>query len=277
MSSSVDVDGTLPIALVGGTVGDVATWQHLLVDDDETVTRITLNRPERRNALSLELMEELDAALRAATGRIVVIAGAGPAFSAGHDLGELLACDTPEAEHLFTVCSRLMTTVQSIDQPVIARVHGVATAAGCQLVASCDLAIAESGARFATPGVRIGLFCSTPMVPLSRSIGPKRALEMLFTGELIDAPTALDWGLVNEVVAPDDLDAAVARLAARIAEASPMVLALGKRAFYAQRGLDQAAAYDLATATMTANAATADAHEGIGAFLDKRSPTWTGR
>jgi enoyl-CoA hydratase/carnithine racemase len=166
--------------------------------------------------------------------------------------------------------------VQSIDQPVIARVHGVATAAGCQLVASCVLAVAEAGARFATPGVRIGLFCSTPMVPLSRSIGPKRALQMLFTGDLIDAPTALEWGLINTVVAPDELDDAVAALAARIAEASPMVLALGKRAFYAQVGLEQAAAYDLATATMTKNAATDDAREGISAFLEKRPPTWTG-
>ena len=147
----------------------MSEWQHLLVEDDDVVTRITLNRPERRNALSLELMEEITTALRAASGRVVVIAGAGPAFSAGHDLGELLAADTPEAEHLFTVCSALMTTVQSIDQPVIARVHGVATAAGCQLVASCDLAVAEAGARFATPGVNIGLFCSTPMVALSRA------------------------------------------------------------------------------------------------------------
>ncbi len=255
----------------------MASWQQLLVEDSDDVTRITLNRPERRNALSLELMEELTAALRAATGRVVVIAGAGPAFSAGHDLGEILAADSPEAEHIFSVCSELMTTVQSIDQPVIARVHGVATAAGCQLVASCDLAIAESGAHFATPGVRIGLFCSTPMVPLSRSIGPKRALQMLFTGDLIDAPTALDWGLINAVVDPDALDDAVAALAARISEASPMVLALGKRAFYAQTGLDQAAAYQLATATMTENAAAADAHEGISAFLEKRTPTWTDR
>lgn len=255
----------------------MATWQHLLVEDDEAVTRITLNRPERRNALSVELMEELTGALLAASGRIVVIAGAGPAFSAGHDLGEVLAADTPEADHIFKVCSALMTTVQSLDQPVIARVHGVATAAGCQLVASCDLAIAESTARFATPGVRIGLFCSTPMVPLSRSIGPKRALEMLFTGDLIDAPTALEWGLVNQVVEPDALDAAVATLAGRVAEASPMVLALGKRAFYAQRELDQAAAYELASATMTVNAGTDDAHEGISAFLEKRPPTWTGR
>ena len=255
----------------------MATWEHLLVEDDDVVTRITLNRPDRRNALSVELMEELTSALLEATGRIVVVAGAGPAFSAGHDLGEVLAADTPAADHIFKVCSALMTTVQSIDQPVIARVHGVATAAGCQLVASCDLAVAESTARFATPGVRIGLFCSTPMVPLSRAIGPKRALQMLFTGDLIDAPTALEWGLVNEVVDPDALDDAVAALAARVAEASPMVLALGKRTFYAQRELDQAAAYDLASATMTVNAGTDDAREGISAFLEKRPPTWTGR
>jgi enoyl-CoA hydratase/carnithine racemase len=255
----------------------VSDWQHLLVDDDDAVTRITLNRPERRNALSRELMEELTTALRSAAGRIVVIAGAGPAFSAGHDLEELLGADTPAAKEIFEVCSTLMTTVQSIDQPVIARVHGVATAAGCQLVASCDLAIAEAGARFATPGVRIGLFCSTPMVPLSRSVGPKRALEMLLTGDMIDASTALEWGLVNRVVEPDQLDDAVAALAARIAEASSMVLALGKRTFYEQRELAQDAAYALASATMTANQATADAHEGIGAFLDKRTPTWTNR
>lgn len=253
------------------------TWKHLVVDDGPVITRITLDRPDRRNALSLDLMEELIAALEEATGRVVVIAGAGLAFSAGHDLDELLAADPTEGERIFAVCTRLMTTVRSIDQPVIARVHGVATAAGCQLVASCDLAVAESGARFATPGVRIGLFCSTPMVPLARAVGPKRALEMLFTGELIDAATALEWGLVNRVVPPDELDDSVDALAARIAEASPMVLALGKRAFYAQQDLDQTAAYELAGATMTANLATDDAHEGIDAFLAKRPPTWTGR
>ncbi len=255
----------------------MASWEHLLVADEGPVTRITLNRPERRNALSIELMDELTGALLAATGRVVVIAGAGPAFSAGHDLDELLAADPADAERIFATCTTLMSTVQSIGQPVIARVHGVATAAGCQLVASCDLAIAEAGARFATPGVRIGLFCSTPMVPLSRAVGPKRALQMLFTGELVDARTAHAWGLVNDVVEPDDLDGAVASLAARIAEASPGVLALGKRAFYAQAGLDQARAYDLAAATMTDNATMEDAREGIGAFLDKRDPIWTGR
>ena len=250
------------------------TWQHLRVDDDGVVTTITLDRPDRRNALSLELMRELRTALEGVTGRVVVIAGAGPAFSAGHDLNELVACEGDEAAELFDTCASLMTTVQSIPQPVIAKVHGVATAAGCQLVASCDLAVAEAGARFATPGVRIGLFCSTPMVPLTRAIGPKRAMKMLLTGDLIDAATALDWGLVNDVVPLDELDAAVAALAAQLAEASPMVLALGKRTFYEQAGIAQGDAYALAAKVMTENAATDDAHEGIAAFLEKRKPAW---
>jgi len=253
------------------------TWQHLLVDDVDPITRITLNRPDRRNALSLELMLELRAALEQAAERVVVIAGAGPAFSAGHDLAELSSCEGDEAAELFATCSSLMTTVQSIPQPVIAQVHGVATAAGCQLVASCDLAVAATDARFATPGVRIGLFCSTPMVPLTRCIGPKRAMRMLLTGDLIDAATAIEWGLINEAVAPDALEATVTALATRIAEASPMVLALGKRTFYEQVGLPQADAYELAGRAMTTNAGTHDAREGIDAFLTKRSPTWTGR
>ncbi len=255
----------------------MSSWQHLLVEDVDPITRITLNRPDRRNALSLDLMRELQQALEQAAGRVVVIAGAGPAFSAGHDLTELTTCEDDEAAELFTTCSTLMSTVQSIRQPVIARVHGVATAAGCQLVASCDLAVATTDARFATPGVRIGLFCSTPMVPLTRSIGPKRAMQMLLTGDLIDAATAVDWGLINDAVAPEALDATVTALATRIAEASPMVLALGKRTFYEQTGLPQADAYELASKVMTENAATDDAHEGIAAFLEKRPPTWTGR
>lgn len=255
----------------------MTTWQHLLVEDVDAITRITLNRPDQRNALSLELMLELQRALEQAAGRVVVLAAAGPAFSAGHDLAELSACEDDEAAELFATCSSLMTTVQSIPQPVIAQVHGVATAAGCQLVASCDLAVAETGARFATPGVRIGLFCSTPMVPLTRSIGSKRAMHMLLTGDLIDAATAIDWGLINDAVAPDELEATVTALATRIAEASPMVLALGKRTFYEQAGMHQADAYELAGKVMTENAATADAHEGISAFLEKRAPTWTGR
>jgi enoyl-CoA hydratase/carnithine racemase len=253
------------------------TWEHLLVEGDDVITQITLNRPDRRNALSLDLMRELQAALEQASGRVVVIAGAGPAFSAGHDLTELVACDGDEAAELFDTCASLMTTVQSIPQPVIAKVHGVATAAGCQLVASCDLAIAEEGARFATPGVRIGLFCSTPMVPLTRAIGPKRAMQMLLTGDLIDAATAIEWGLINDAVPLEGLDAAVEALANHIAEASPMVLALGKRTFYEQVGLPQGDAYTLAAKVMTENAATDDAHEGIQAFLEKRRPTWTGR
>ena len=253
------------------------TWEHLRVDEDEVVTAITLDRPDRRNALSLDLMVELRTALEQARGRVVVIAGAGPAFSAGHDLTELVACEGDDAAELFDTCASLMTTVQSIPQPVIAKVHGVATAAGCQLVATCDLAIAETGARFATPGVRIGLFCSTPMVPLTRAIGPKRAMQMLLTGDLIDAATAIEWGLINDAVPADRLDATVEALAERIAEASPMVLALGKRTFYEQVGMPQADAYTIAAKVMTENAATDDAHEGIQAFLEKRPPTWTGR
>jgi len=253
------------------------TWEHLRVDEDEVVTAITLDRPDRRNALSLDLMVELQRALEEAQGRVVVIAGAGPAFSAGHDLTELVACEGDDAAELFDTCASLMTTVQSIPQPVIAKVHGVATAAGCQLVATCDLAIAETGARFATPGVRIGLFCSTPMVPLTRAIGPKRAMQMLLTGDLIDAATAIEWGLINDAVPADQLDATVDALAHRIAEASPMVLALGKRTFYEQVGMPQADAYTIAAKVMTENAATDDAHEGIQAFLEKRPPTWTGR
>jgi len=246
------------------------------VEESEVCTRLVLARPDKRNALSLELMRDLTAALRAATGPVVVIAGDGPCFSAGHDLGELADGDTAELTRIFQVCVELMETVQSIDQPVIAEVHGVATAAGCQLVAACDLAIAESGARFGTPGVRIGLFCSTPMVPLSRAIGPKRSMQMLLTGDLIDAPTAADWGLVNSVVEPDALRTTVDELAAAIGSASPLTIAFGKRTFHRQLDLDQRQAYDLAAATMVANASTSDAHEGITAFLEKRTPKWTG-
>jgi enoyl-CoA hydratase/carnithine racemase len=177
---------------------------------------------------------------------------------------------------LFDVCTELMETIQSVRQPVIAKVHGVATAAGCQLVAACDLAIAETSARFATPGVKIGLFCSTPMVPLTRAIGRKRAMEMLLSGEFVDAHTAADWGLVNRVVDADDLDAAVADLAARIADASPLTVQIGKEAFYQQIDVDQRQAYDLAKSVMTLNAMAADAQEGMTAFLEKRPPTWTG-
>jgi enoyl-CoA hydratase/carnithine racemase len=251
-------------------------FRHLIVKDDAPTTEIVLNRPEKRNALSLELMTELTAALGQARGRVVVIAGAGSCFSAGHDLSEMVGRDIAEYRRLFDVCVELMETITSIPQPVIAKVHGVATAAGCQLVAACDLAVAEEDARFATPGVKIGLFCSTPMVPLSRAIGRKRALEMLLTGSVVDAATAADWGLVNRVVPADELDGAVAELASQIADASPLILQIGKEAFYQQVDLDRRQAYDLTKTVMSLNATAADAQEGISAFLEKRPPEWTG-
>jgi enoyl-CoA hydratase/carnithine racemase len=251
-------------------------FEQLILKDEAPITEIVLNRPEKRNALSLALMTELTAAVRHATGQVIVIAGSGTCFSAGHDLSEMLDRTVGEYRRLFDVCTELMETIQSAPQPVIAKVHGVATAAGCQLVAACDLAVAETGARFATPGVKIGLFCSTPMVPLSRAIGRKRAMEMLLTGAFVDADTAADWGLVNRVVPADQLDATVAGLAAGVADASPLTLALGKETFYRQVDLDQRQAYDLAKSVMSLNAMAADAQEGMGAFLAKRPPTWTG-
>jgi enoyl-CoA hydratase/carnithine racemase len=207
----------------------------------------------------------------------VVVAGAGPAFSAGHDLAEVLGGDESELEKIFARCTELMETISRIPQPVIARVHGVATAAGCQLVAAADLAVAAESARFATPGVKIGLFCSTPMVPISRAVGRKRAMEMLLTGQMIDASTALDWGLVNRVVPDEQLDSAVAELVESIIAFSPAVIALGKRTFYSQIDVDQHQAYEDTRAVMVANAQMEDAKEGMGAFLDKRQPTWRGK
>jgi enoyl-CoA hydratase/carnithine racemase len=256
-----------------------ATGTNLLVEGGETA-RITLNRPEKRNALSLELMEELIAALESVSAdpetRTIVLAGAGPAFSAGHDLSEMVGRDLAFYQHLFDVCAVLMETIHRVPQPVIAKVHGIATAAGCQLVAACDLAVATETARFATPGVKIGLFCSTPMVPLSRAIGRKRALEMLLTGELVDAQRALDWGLVNQVVPEESLEDAVAELAGKVARSSPLTVAIGKEAFYAQLELDEHRAYDLTKTVMAMNSLAGDAQEGICAFLEKRPPEWTG-
>jgi enoyl-CoA hydratase/carnithine racemase len=249
-------------------------FDDILVRETGAITEVTLNRPERRNALSLDLMRELQAALEHAGGRVIVIAGAGPCFSSGHDLAEMIDREPAFYDELFGACTSLMETIPRVPQPVIAKVHGVATAAGCQLVASCDLAVATSEARFATPGVKIGLFCSTPMVPLSRAIGRKRSLEMLLTGAFVDAATAAEWGLVNRVVDADQLDDAVLDLAAAIAAASAETVAIGKAAFHKQIDLDMAGAYGLATGVMAGNATTPDAQEGMSAFLDKRPPVW---
>jgi enoyl-CoA hydratase/carnithine racemase len=259
-------------------VATVAT--ALTVRDVDGAARITLDRPEKRNALSLELMDELTTVLRSLGGRsdvrAIVVEGAGVAFSAGHDLSEMVGRDLPFYQRLFDSCTELMETIHRVPQPVIAKVHGIATAAGCQLVAACDLAVAADDARFATPGVTIGLFCSTPMVPLSRAIGRKRALEMLLTGEPISAATALEWGLVNRVVPVSELDAAVDALVAVISRSSPLTVAIGKEAFYEQVELDEHRAYDLTKSVMAMNSMAADAQEGICAFLEKRPPSWTG-
>jgi enoyl-CoA hydratase/carnithine racemase len=251
-------------------------FEHVVIKNEDAASTIVLNRPDKRNALSLELMRELIDALRAATGRVIVIGGAGPCFSAGHDLSEMVGRSAGFYTELFDVCTELMQTIQDVPQPVIAKVHGVATAAGCQLVASCDLVVAEEGARFGTPGVKIGLFCSTPMVPLTRSIGRKRAMQMLLTGELIGCDTAADWGLVNLVVPPDTLDDAVADLVGKIGAASPLTVRIGKQAFYQQVDSEQGKAYDVTKSVMALNAMTDDAQEGIQAFLEKRPPVWKG-
>lgn len=243
------------------------------------VATLTLNRPKARNALSLGLMTALEEALaRLAadkTARVVVIAANGPAFCAGHDLKEMREDPRREAyEALFGQCSRLMTAVVRLNKPVIAKVHAMATAAGCQLVASCDLAVASTEARFATPGVNIGLFCSTPMVALTRAVGRKAAMEMLLTGHPVDAAEAARLGLINRAVPPAELDGAVDALAAEIAAKSSLTLAMGKEAFHrqAEMGLDEA--YAFASAVMTRNMMAPDAREGIDAFIEKRDPRW---
>jgi enoyl-CoA hydratase/carnithine racemase len=249
---------------------------------DSGVLRLTMNRPQARNALSIGLMQLLIETLRQAgkdpQTRVIVIAGAGPGFCAGHDLREIRA-DPSRAtyEHVFALCSELMLTITRLAKPVIAEIHGVATAAGCQLVATCDLAVAAEEARFATPGVNIGLFCSTPMVALSRAVGRKAAMEMLLTGALIGAARAREIGLVNRVVPGAELRDAVDVLARDIAGKSAFTVAIGKEAFYRQAELDLAAAYRYAAGVMTTNMLAADSEEGIDAFLAKRSPIWQDR
>ena len=257
------------------------TETPLLRRDDSGVAWLTLNRAQARNALSMALMQALDAELVAIASnsavKLVVLAGAGPGFCSGHDLRELRAQpDRATYQAVFAQCSTLMQRIVRLPKPVIARVHGIATAAGCQLVASCDLAVAADTARFATPGINIGLFCSTPMVALSRNVGRKAAMEMLLTGDLIDAARAREIGLVNRVVPEADLDAAVAALAGQIAGKSPLTLAIGKEAFYRQAELPLAEAYEYASEVMVRNMLARDAAEGIDAFLEKRPPVWRG-
>jgi enoyl-CoA hydratase/carnithine racemase len=257
------------------------TERSLLRRDVDGAAWLTMNRPSTRNALSVGLMEalvaELDAIASDTAVKVVVISGAGPAFCAGHDLRELRSQPLrPFYEATFQLCSRLMTRIVRLPKPVIARVHGVATAAGCQLVASCDLAVAAETARFATPGVNIGLFCSTPMVALSRAVGRKAAMEMLLTGDLISARRAYELGLINRVVPETELDASVTALAQQIVAKSPLTLAIGKEAFYRQADMNLDDAYAYASDVMTRNMLARDAAEGIDAFLGKREPHWTG-
>ncbi len=250
---------------------------HVRIERQGTIVTITLNRPEKRNALALDVMLELTESLRDAGDSDalgVVIAATGPVFSAGHNFGDMAGASFEQARRVFDVCTDMMRTIQSIPQPVCARVHALATAAGCQVVASCDLAIAAESAGFAIPGGKGGLFCHTPLVAVARNVGRKRALEMAFTGDAIDAQTAAEWGLINRAVPDAELDDAVADLMARATRGSPMSKALGKRTFYRQIDLGQDLAYEYAVQVMAAAATTPDAQEGFAAFLEKRPPKW---
>jgi enoyl-CoA hydratase/carnithine racemase len=263
------------------TTNDVAE-RTLLREDRGGIATLTLNRPRQYNALSGELLTELQTALDAieqdVSIRVVVIAGSGPAFCAGHDLKQMRA--TPAKtyyQQLFAQCGKVMTTITRIPQPVIARVHGIATAAGCQLVAQCDLAVASHNAKFAVSGINVGLFCSTPSVPLGRNMARKQAMEMLLTGDFIDAATACNRGLINVAVAPDQLDHEVNRLAQSIIAKSPVAVATGKRMFYQQLEMGMENAYQYAAEAMACNMMAEDAGEGIDAFMQKRVPVWRGK
>ena len=254
----------------------------LLTGSSPPVATLTLNRPQQYNALSedmlLALQDALDRVARDETIRVVVIAANGKAFCAGHDLKEMRSGEE-RAFHqaLFDRCSTMMQAIQNLPQPVIAKVHGIATAAGCQLVAQCDLAVATDTSRFAVSGINVGLFCSTPAVPLSRNVHRKQAMQMLLTGDFIDAGTAKQFGLVNEVVPPEELDAAVASLSQKIAGKSSLAVSMGKKMFYRQAAMDLSAAYAFAGECMTCNVDSDDAREGIDAFIEKRRPVWKGR
>jgi enoyl-CoA hydratase/carnithine racemase len=251
----------------------------ITLERQDSAEVITLARPERRNALSLEVMLALVEALGVIetddSVRSVIVAGEGKVFCSGHDLSQMTGRTESDYRHIFDVCTQLMLKLQQIPQPVIAEVQGLATAAGCQLVAACDLAVASEEAYFATPGVGIGLFCTTPGVPLVRAVGRKRAMQMLLTGDGVDARTAEAWGLVNQVVPASELRAATMALASKIAKASVRTIATGKRAFYENVDIPERQAYERATHVMAASAACSDAQEGISAFLEKRPPVWS--
>ncbi|VEN72655.1 Enoyl-CoA hydratase [Candidatus Desulfarcum epimagneticum] len=253
----------------------------VLRKDENGVCHLTLNRPKAYNALSMGCMEALIAQFEALSKdpdiRVVIISGSGKGFCAGHDLKEMMGEGTEAFfEKTFATCSKMMTLIHTLPQPVIAKIHGIATAGGCQLVAVCDLAVAEEGARFATPGVNIGLFCSTPMVPLSRTVARKHALELLLMGDMISAQRACEMGLINRVTPQDELDAAVLEMAEKLASKSPLTLKIGKGAFYRQIDMTLHDAYDMCVKTIVGNMMTHDAQEGISAFMEKRKPTWTG-
>ena len=253
-------------------------YEHLLVSGDGPITTITLNRADKRNALAMDVMLELTEAFRhvGSTDALgVILAANGPVFSAGHNFADMAGATLDEARRLFTVCTTMMDSVQSIPQPVVAKVHALATAAGCQLVASCDLAVAADTAGFAIPGGKGGLFCHTPLVAVARNIGRKRALEMALTGDVIDAATAADWGLINRAVPAEELDAATLDLITRATRGSALSKAMGKQGFYGEIDLAQGRAYDFAVELMANAALTVDAQEGIAAFLGKRHATFT--
>ena len=255
-------------------------YQHLLVSTDGSITTVTLNRPDKRNALALNVMRELTDALRtiARTDALgVILAANGPVFSAGHNFADMAGATLEQSRELFLVCTAMMDTLQSLPQPVVARVHALATAGGCQLVASCDLAVASVTASFAIPGGKAGLFCHTPLVAVARNIGRKRALELALTGDAIDAATAADWGLINKVVAPDQLEAATLDLIQRATRGSALSKALGKQAFYHQIDLPQPAAYGYAVERMATASLLPDAQEGIAAFMQKRAAHYVQR
>jgi enoyl-CoA hydratase/carnithine racemase len=253
-------------------------YQHLIYEIKEEIGIITLNRPERRNALSIALLRELIDLFtvigKGRGARIVILKGAGPAFCAGHDLTELVDYPLNSIRALFQTCIDLMELMHTVPQPVIGQVHGIATAAGCQLAASCDLLVAEEGARFATPGVTIGLFCTTPMVAVSRSVGRKKALEMLMTGEMLSAWDAMAAGMVNKVVPMERLEEETFALARKIAQYSALILTIGKQAFYQQIEMPERKAFHYAKEVISSNAVMADAQEGMRAFLEKRAPVW---